>query len=161
MNVELREITADDCARLAQLEEVLFPGDSPWTLSDFVHEIAQSHTFYIGAVITTAEGEQLLVGYAGLAMLGVATEPEFEVHTIGVDPRFQRRGIARLLMDNLTHIADSYGGAMFLEVRTDNEPAVSLYRAYGFEQIGVRKRYYQPSGADAFTMRRSPQLLKK
>ena len=41
-----------------------------------------------------------------------------------------------------------------LEVRTDNMRAQQLYRRYGFRQIGIRKGYYQPSGADALVMRR-------
>ncbi len=43
---------------------------------------------------------------------------------------------------------------VFLEVRTDNAPAIALYVAHGFEKIGLRRRYYQPSGADAYTMAR-------
>jgi ribosomal-protein-alanine N-acetyltransferase len=45
---------------------------------------------------------------------------------------------------------------VFLEVRTDNEPAITLYRGLGFVTVGVRKRYYRASGADAYTMRRDP-----
>ena len=41
-----------------------------------------------------------------------------------------------------------------LEVRTDNEPAIGLYESVGFVKMGVRKRYYRISGADAYTMRR-------
>ena len=49
-------------------------------------------------------------------------------------------------------IAD--GGTVFLEVRTDNEPAIGLYESVGFVKMGVRKRYYRISGADAYSMRR-------
>ena len=42
-------------------------------------------------------------------------------------------------------------------VRTDNSPAIGLYTSVGFATVGLRKRYYQSSGADAFTMRRDPQ----
>jgi ribosomal-protein-alanine N-acetyltransferase len=48
------------------------------------------------------------------------------------------------------------GSAVYLEVRTDNEPAIELYRGLGFVEVGLRKRYYRASGADAFTMRREP-----
>nr|MDT0667714.1 hypothetical protein [Micromonospora sp. DSM 115978] len=43
-----------------------------------------------------------------------------------------------------------------LEVRTDNEPARELYRRFGFADLGVRRGYYQLSGADAFVMRARP-----
>ena len=49
------------------------------------------------------------------------------------------------------------GGAVFLEVRTDNEAAIGLYESLGFVNVGVRRRYYRASGADAYTMRRDPQ----
>jgi ribosomal-protein-alanine N-acetyltransferase len=45
---------------------------------------------------------------------------------------------------------------VYLEVRTDNEAAIALYTSLGFARVGVRKRYYRVSGADAYTMRRDP-----
>ena len=39
-------------------------------------------------------------------------------------------------------------------MRTDNSRAQRLYRRYGFTEIGIRRGYYQPSGADALVMRR-------
>ena len=96
----------------------------------------------------------MLIGYAGLALTG--RPPEAEVHTIGVDPDHQRRGVGRALLLRLLSRADEQRATTFLEVRTDNEPAIEMYRAHGFEIVGLRRRYYQPSGADAHTMRRPP-----
>ena len=42
-----------------------------------------------------------------------------------------------------------------LEVRSSNEPALSLYRKFGFEFVGRRKRYYQETGEDALILWRS------
>jgi ribosomal-protein-alanine N-acetyltransferase len=39
-----------------------------------------------------------------------------------------------------------------LEVRSDNERAQRLYRRFGFRPVGLRRAYYQPSGADAVVM---------
>lgn len=41
---------------------------------------------------------------------------------------------------------------MLLEVRVDNVPALALYERFGFKKMGLRKRYYQPEGVDAYTM---------
>lgn len=41
---------------------------------------------------------------------------------------------------------------MLLEVRVDNIPALALYERFGFARMGLRKRYYQPEGVDAYTM---------
>ena len=49
------------------------------------------------------------------------------------------------------------GGVVYLEVRTDNAPAIALYESAGFVTMGIRKRYYRVSGADAYTMRRDPR----
>jgi len=43
---------------------------------------------------------------------------------------------------------------VFLEVREDNQRARGLYLRRGFEEIGVRRGYYQPSGTDAIVMRK-------
>jgi len=43
--------------------------------------------------------------------------------------------------------------AVLLEVRADNPPAIALYQRFGFEQLAVRRRYYQPGDVDALVMR--------
>ncbi|GAB3910453.1 ribosomal protein S18-alanine N-acetyltransferase [Kibdelosporangium lantanae] len=149
MTVELRPLRTDDLARCAELEKLLFPGDDPWSEQAFRSELAAPGNHYLGAYA----GEQL-VGYAGLSLLGRVGAQEGEVHTIAVDPRWQGRGVGKMLLEGLLGRADEAEAPVFLEVRTDNTTAIRLYEKYGFEQIGLRRRYYQPSGADAYTMAR-------
>ncbi|WP_305092322.1 ribosomal protein S18-alanine N-acetyltransferase [Prescottella sp. R16] len=150
MSVRIVAMTDADADRCADLEQVLFPGDDPWSAHAFRSELAGGHNRYF----TARDDADTLIGYAGVALLGTSITPESEVHTIGVDPAAQRGGIGGALLDELLRVADGWGGPVFLEVRTDNTPAIALYEREGFEIVGTRKRYYQPSGADAFTMRR-------
>lgn len=157
--MEIRVLRTGDAARCAELEEQLFPGDAPWPRDVFAIEFSHPHTFYIGVFddIDDEDDEEVLVAYAGMAMLGPRDDPEFEIHTIAVDPAHQRRGLGRLLMEQLMHAADSFDGPVFLEVRTDNDAAIALYESFGFTNQGIRRNYYQPSGADAYTMTRPPR----
>ncbi|OIR40278.1 ribosomal protein S18-alanine N-acetyltransferase [Corynebacterium sp. NML130628] len=148
--MNIRELTPSDADAVAALEAVLFSDETPWSREVLLTQFAQPYTFYIGAF----DDEGALLGYAGLAMLGPRNEPEFEIHTIGVAPGAQRRGVGGELMDQLVHTADLVDGPMFLEVRTDNVAALGMYKRYGFSVVGTRKNYYQPSGADAYTMMR-------
>src|ERR1700751_4807605 len=140
-------VTPADAERCAQLEAQLFDGDDPWPAVAFNRELASSHNHYVAARVAGS-----VVGYAGVSRLGRKPPFEYEVHTIGVDPAFQGQGIGRRLLDELLNFAD--GGVVYLEVRTDNEAAIALYRSVGFAQVGLRRRYYRVSGADAYTMRR-------
>jgi len=140
-------LTSADAQRCAELEAQLFDGDDPWPAAAFNRELAGPHNHYVGARVDGS-----LVGYAGISRLGRIPPFEYEVHTIGVDPAYQGRGIGRRLLDALLAFAD--GGVVYLEVRTDNEAAIALYRSKGFTRVGLRRRYYRVSGADAYTMRR-------
>jgi ribosomal-protein-alanine N-acetyltransferase len=141
-------LTPADAARCAELETLLFDGDDPWPAAAFTRALAAPHARYVGA-----RADDLLVGYAGIARLGRTPPFEYEIHTIGVDPAYQGRGIGRRMMTELLTDADS---VVYLEVRTDNPTAIALYTRLGFATVGLRKRYYRASGADAFTMRRDP-----
>lgn len=154
MSAHLSPLAQSDVGRCAELETVLFPGDDPWSADVFRAELRRPHNHYVAA--RGEDGE--LLGYAGIARLGNRLHPESEVHTIGVHPSCHRRGIGGALLAELLRVADEWGGPVFLEVRTDNDPAIALYRREGFEIVGTRKRYYQPSGADAYTMRRPARL---
>ena len=141
-------LTRADAVRCAELEALLFDGDDPWPEMAFVRELAAEHIRYVAA----RAGDKL-VGYAGISRLGRVAPFEYEIHTIGVDPAYQRHGIGRAMM---TRLLEDVDGAVYLEVRTDNDAAIALYQSLGFVTVGVRRRYYRASGADAFTMRRHP-----
>jgi [ribosomal protein S18]-alanine N-acetyltransferase len=149
-----------DAARCAELEQLLFPGDDPWSERAFRDELRAGHHYLAARSVDPTGGPgsdgSELVGYAGLAFVAGPPAAEAEIHTIGVDPAFRRRGIGRALLRRLLAVADAAGARVFLEVRTDNEAARALYAADGFTVVGLRKRYYRPSGADAHTMRREP-----
>jgi ribosomal-protein-alanine N-acetyltransferase len=145
--VSMGALTPADAERCAELEAQLFEGDDPWPAEAFNRELASPYNQYVGA-----RTDGILVGYAGIARLGRQPPFEYEVHTIGVDSAYQGQGIGRRLLDKLLQFAD--GGVVYLEVRTDNESALALYRSVGFTQVGLRRRYYRVSGADAYTMRR-------
>lgn len=164
-SVELGPLTPEDAERCAELEAALFAGEEPWSAWAFLGELAAGHHYL--AARRTDSGR--LVGYAGVALLAVPPRSradsgvdgpaplrgvsEAEVHTIGVDPGQQGHGVGRRLLRGLLDAAEGIDAVVFLEVRTDNEAALALYRSEGFEVVGTRRRYYA-SGADAYTMRR-------
>jgi ribosomal-protein-alanine N-acetyltransferase len=149
MTVVLGPLTRTDAARCAELESQLFDGDDPWPAPAFLAELEAKHNQYVAA-----RADDKLVGYGGIARLGRKKPYEYEIHTIGVDAAYQGKGIGRQLLTALLEYAN--GGTIFLEVRTDNDAAISLYESVEFVRVGMRRRYYRASGADAYTMRRDP-----
>lgn len=151
-----RPLQREDASRCAELENALFPGDDPWSQAVFEQEICSPHTRYVAVDYAAEEtAAALLVGYGGIGRLGPMEAPEYEIHTVGVAPDHQGRGLGRRIMEQLVAVADAQPGEIFLEVRTDNTPALRLYLSLGFRILGTRPHYYQPSGADAYTMCRA------
>ncbi|ADL48948.1 ribosomal protein S18-alanine N-acetyltransferase [Micromonospora aurantiaca] len=129
------------------IEADLF-GAEQWSAAMFWNELANGH-FYL--VATDDDGAVL--GYAGLA---VSPPDEAWVQNVAVRRDAHRRGIGRLLLEALLAEAARRGArSTLLEVAADNAPAQRLYATYGFEPIGVRRGYYQPSNTDALVMQRN------
>lgn len=152
MTVRVDALRRADLPRCAELERQLFAGDDPWNERMLASEL-DAGTRYVAA----RDDAGGLVGYAGMALIGRKPRAEAEVHTIGVDPDVQGRGIGAELLRTLLVTADAEEAPVYLEVRTDNVPAIALYEAHGFERVGVRRHYYRASGADAYTMARTPR----
>jgi ribosomal-protein-alanine N-acetyltransferase len=126
------------------IEADLF-GPEKWSAGMFWNELASGH-HYLAAV----DDDGAVLGYAGLA----ARPGEAWVQNFAVRRDAQRRGIGRALLEKLLAKADRVGArSVLLEVAVDNAPAQKLYAAYGFEPVGVRRGYYQPSNTDALVMR--------
>lgn len=89
-----------------------------------------------------------VVGYSGVAVI----DDFADVATIAVARNFQRKGIgSQLFQKILDYSKDHEVNRVFLEVRTNNETAIEMYKKYGFEIVAERPNYYGPA-LDAFVM---------
>jgi len=128
------------------IERDLF-GDEEWSPGMFWSELAQADTRWYRVAL---EGDDV-VGYAGLCVYG---PDDAWVQNIAVRRDRQGSGLGRRLLDELLAEAVRRGARqVLLEVRADNDTAQRLYARRGFEAVGLRRGYYQPSGADAVVMR--------
>jgi ribosomal-protein-alanine N-acetyltransferase len=94
-----------------------------------------------------------IIGYAGLWLM----VDEAHVTTIGVHPDHRGQGAGELLFLGLADIAQEMRATRItLEVRVSNLSAQALYRKYGLEIAGVRRRYYSDNGEDAYIMWSEP-----
>jgi len=141
--VVLRQMTVEDLPQVMALEREIFP--DPWTEGMMRGELAdQPRTRHYLVAVSGTE----IVGYAGLAAAG----DQSDVQTIAVRADHRRRGIGRRLLAALLEEARRRGARLtFLEVRADNPAAQAMYERFGFERVGVRRRYYD-DGTDAITM---------
>ena len=143
--MELKLLMAADVAAVMEIEQDLF-GSEAWAERTVLSEIENPFTHYIGIF------DGGLVGYAGLN--SVPASFSADIQTIAVAAGSQGKGYGKLLLEWLMDRALQLGAEqVVLEVRADNDRAVGLYNKFGFEQIDLRKRYYQPSGVDALVMR--------
>lgn len=146
---QLRRAAADDVPAIMELERSIFVNDA-WSERSMLSEVTGEHGYYL--VAFEPETPDRIDGYAGL--LAPRGGAEGDIQTIAVAPHARRRGLGRTLMLALIAETRRRGAReLFLEVRADNPGAQALYRELGFEEIGVRPRYYQPDGVDAIVMR--------
>lgn len=151
----IRPVGPFDLGRLARLHRRCF--SEPWSRADLAHLLAMPGAF--GLIARLFEG-----GLAGLdAMRGVGfaiarvVRDESELLSLGVAPPWRRRRIGSALLRAAMERAHAAGArVMYLEVAVDNLSAQELYRAHGFERVGLRPDYYERadgSRVSAHTMR--------
>ncbi len=97
----------------------------------------------------SADDEARIVGFGGLWLM----LDEAHVVSVAVEPGLQGQGLGRLLVHGLIDVARKHRMSVAtLECRESNVVARSLYRAYGFFEVGRRKRYYADNREDAIIM---------
>jgi len=91
------------------------------------------------------QGEDLL-GYVVLQCSG----DEAELINIAVRKGKRKLGIGSALLSKTVDVAVGLDvKKLFLEVRSSNQQAISLYERFGFDQVGMRKNYYSNPREDA------------
>lgn len=79
---------------------------------------------------------------------------EWELLNLAVAPAFRRRGAAqRLVKSILESHQTSTGISVFLEVRESNLAARTLYKSLNFQEIDIRREYYNQPLESAIVMK--------
>jgi ribosomal-protein-alanine N-acetyltransferase len=119
----------------------------PWSKKDIFSYICSD----TGMCFTALDGEEPIA-----YVIGRKIPPEGEIYRIAVREDKRQRGIGyRLLSYALKTELGSGVETVFLEVRSKNDAARALYRAYGFKELGERKNYYKDPPDDAVVMVRA------
>ena len=114
----------------------------PWSITAVENQLKSGSCIYI---ITEESG--VPCGYA----LGSIICGEAELYRIAVSDKFRKKGIGGKLLEEFTNECRLRNGEkIFLEVRSRNIPAISLYKKAGFEEISLRKGYYGDDDAVIF-----------
>ena len=128
-------MTHSDLARVLEIEVDLFPVDA-WSEDLFLGELAEVS---ISRDVSVATLDSEIVGYASFRYVG----KQGDVNTVAVASDQQGKGIGTALMDWLeSQAAIRNVREIFLEVRSDNETAIKMYDARGYERIDIRRNYY-------------------
>jgi len=138
--VDLRLATPGDAAVLAAIHAACFARG--WDQDSMARFISGP-----GCLVLVASRAQSgpIEGF----LIARKAEDEAEILTLAVHPECRRAGLARALVETAMARLRAAGAArLFLEVDEANAPARALYRSFGAEQVGRRRRYYE-HGADA------------
>lgn len=147
MNLLIRKMTLEDIPAVIQLDHVSF--SLPWPERSFRFEVTDNPA----SRCWVAEIDRRIAGMV-VAWLFVN---EVHIATIATHPDFRRLGIgSRLLSHTLLQALEEGARSSFLEVRESNLAAQELYRKFGYEEAGRRRRYYRDNDEDAILMSLEP-----
>jgi ribosomal-protein-alanine acetyltransferase len=138
----LSEFTNIEFEQLSALDKKCI-GAEGWSANSF-REQAEAPG---GIVLAAYCGEKL----AGL-IAGFTASDTGEILTVSVSPEYRRQGIARQLITAFLEQVPEGTENIALEVRRSNAAAIGLYKSFGFEDAGVRKRFYTDPEEDAIVM---------
>lgn len=115
-------------------------GQQGWSASQIGSTLQPEGGF---AVVAHGEGQA-----RGFILIRVAAG-EAELITVAVHPSAHRSGIARALVVAARMRLEAEGAeTLFLEVRSDNVPAIALYEKLGFSKAGLRAGYYKTTAGE-------------
>jgi ribosomal-protein-alanine acetyltransferase len=146
---QLRRANRDDVGSIMALETRIFAKDA-WSVEAMARDVTDPNCYYLVAFPPDVPTQ--IDAYAGL--LSPRRALQGDIQTIAVTEDARGHGLGRTLMLALLTEARKRGAReVFLEVRADNPDAQRVYRRLGFEDLGVRRGYYQPDDVDALVMR--------
>lgn len=144
-NVTVRRMSVHDIEEVVAIEQECF--SLPWSKDAFAESMEQPYAVFFVAEYT--DDNKTIAGYVGVYHIG----DECDITNIAVLPRFRRKGIAKMLLGAVEEYASSKDVySVTLEVRESNTSAISLYDMMQYENIGMRKNFYEKPTENAIIM---------
>ena len=141
MDIKIEKMTITDLNNIKDNLNNDF--DDFWNYNVLKEEIESNNSKYIVAKI-----DNEVVGFAGIKII----MDEADIMNIVTKKTFRNKGIGTLLLKNLISISHELQlSSISLEVNEKNLPAIHLYEKFGFENLGIRKNYYQDKNAIIMT----------
>lgn len=143
MNLIIRKMTVDDVPAVVALDQMSF--SLPWPERSFRFELTDNPASRCW--VAELDGKVVAMIVVWLIV------DEAHVATVATHPKYRRQGIGkRLLAYALLQIMQDGARSSFLEVRESNLAAQEMYRRFGYEVTGRRRRYYRDNDEDAILM---------
>ena len=144
---KVRDCLHTDLKRIEEIEELSF--EDPYPLSLFQKLLRE---FPWG--FRVALSKDIVVGYCVLVRTN-DYDSSLLIASIAVDPAYRRRGIGTDLIEDAISIGRTHNRRhvrrIVLQVRENNESAISLYSKIGFRSMAIIPDYYGV-GKDALEM---------
>ena len=138
MKIIIENMKAEHINEVENIEKICFA--HPWSMADLEQQLNLETSHF---AVATLDGN--VVGYMGLQIFS----GEGYVTNVAVLPDFRRIGIAKKLMEYQLQNEMSF---ITLEVRESNLPAIKLYESCGFENVGIRPKFYTNPTENAIIM---------
>jgi ribosomal-protein-alanine N-acetyltransferase len=143
-DVDIQEMAESDLDEIIAIEKKSFA--APWSKRLFRETIAFPLSFNL---VIRKKVDNKVAGYANFYVIG----NEVQILNIAVSPESRKMGYAAGLLGYAIEVlAAGKAEDFFLEVRVSNADAIRLYEGFGFERIGLRKKYYTETNEDAIVM---------
>jgi len=142
--VVIRRVEENDLDRIMKIEESSFRSKDTFSLALFRRYLKKLRNgFYV-----VLDGEGAVVGYAVFEDVG----ERCYVLSIAILPDNRNQGLATMLMAFIESECRRRGlSKIVLDVRVDNESAISFYKRLGLVEAGRKTRFYE-DGIDALIM---------
>lgn len=141
--MNIRKAKISDLEAIKEIEDESFI--NPFTKEDLLYEISQNPV----SNFLVLEKDGLVVGFLDYWV----TFDSATIDQIAVKKSERNQGFARILLEKSINDLKELGEVSFftLEVRTSNEPAINLYKRFGFQKVTIKEKYYD-DGEDAIYM---------
>lgn len=151
----IREMTLQDVSAVAAIEKMCF--SLPWSEQSLIDSVKREDTMFLVCEEfdeknsdDTGDVNSNIAGYIGMYL----SFDEGDITNVAVSPAHRKKGYGEALVSKAKELAKEKQLEMILlEVRVSNAPAISLYKKMGFEELGIRKNFYEHPVEDAIIMK--------